>query len=53
MTKMYSFRIDDETIRKIDELAQEFGLTRTDIIKIAIRLLNGNLKVKEVNKIEK
>lgn len=39
-------RVDKPTLDKIDEMAREFGTTRTEVIMRGIELVEGQLKKK-------
>ncbi len=52
MTEMLSFREDDETIKKIDELARRKMRSRSEIVRMAVRdYVNRKLELIEIQKL--
>lgn len=52
MSEMLSFREDDETIKKIDELARQKMRSRSEIVRMAVRdYVNRKLELIEIQKL--
>jgi len=52
MSEMITFREDDETIKKIDELARQKMRSRSEIVRIAVRdYVNRKLELIEIQKL--
>lgn len=52
MSEMITFREDDETINKIDELARQKMRSRSEIVRIAVRdYVNRKLEPIEIQKL--
>jgi len=52
MGEMITFREDDETIKKIDELARQKMRSRSEIVRIAVRdYVNRKLELIEIQKL--
>ena len=52
MSEMLTFREDDETVKKIDELARQKMRSRSEIVRIAVRdYVNRKLELIEIQKL--
>ncbi|MDP3104639.1 MAG: ribbon-helix-helix protein, CopG family [Candidatus Methanoperedens sp.] len=52
MSEMLTFREDDETIKKIDELARQKMRSRSEIVRLAVRdYVNRKLELIEIQKL--
>ena len=52
MSEMLTFREDDETIKKIDELARQKMRSRSEIVRMAVRdYVNRKLELIEIQKL--